>query len=235
MFERVIFNIIKGAIDDEIAHPLHLRRMLTSPGWEDGSDGSNDEIQKLADGFTGDLKPSVVLNYPRDASSLPCYAIVLGSENEADVYLGHDIGFVDENAQDIVNAVEAERGSPVEAKVRRYLFRYIVYVYTEHPDVTLAYYNFLKNAMHRNDRVLEEACFEDPKYSGNDLMPQQNYLPTNTYVRQLTIEGNAHILYTEDLDLGPFAIARGKRVSGVHINNRATGVDAKVEVYVDEE
>lgn len=239
MFERVIYKILNDAIEEITPAPgqsqATLRRLLSSPtaGWEVGGvDGENDEIQKIIDYWLGDGKPQVRVNYPRDAADLPCYAITLGSEQEGpEHYLNHEAGYYTPAAVQLVDEVEAELGRPVAASVRRFTLNYTIFVYTEHPDITLAYYTFLRNVMmSREARGLVE-CLEDPSFGGTDLMPSPQYLPTNVYTRQFTIQGYAHILYAEDLNLGPLGVARGSSVERIHVNDNVTGVNPGVDPY----
>jgi hypothetical protein len=235
VFERVIYNTIVTAIADADANDKSLRRWLTSPGWDVGEDGGNDEIAKLVAAWkSGDEKPQVRVNFPRDASQVPCFAITLQSENPDVEYLDHHPGFYEPHVVQFVADVEEELGRPIKPAVKRFKLAYSIITYATNPDVTLAFDNFLRRALLYGENAMLLEGFEDPTVSAVDLMPAQQYLPTPVYTRQRTIQGFAHLLYAEDIDLGPLAVGRGTKVDRIFVNDDVTGVNPGVDTFEDE-
>lgn len=227
MFERAIHRVIEDAISVLDAAPPLLSRFLRAPGWTDA------EIAKLVAFWQSeDGHPSIVHNFARAAGSLPCYAIVLAGEDEADEYLGRADGavIVDE-VQQLMAEVEAEIGRRVSANIRRYKFTYQVFTYSENPDVTLAYHNALRSILLGSDKKLIGYGLETPTYSGMDLTNMPQYLPENVFARVMQVVGYAHILTATDLDLSPWDKLFA-RIEGLHVNNAVIGVVASIDPTV---
>jgi hypothetical protein len=233
VFERALFDITEQGIarlstPNGVGQYPALRRILSAPGRDD------DEVDKLVTYFVGEGKPAVRHGYSRVGATMPCYAIILAAESTAENYLGDALGPAGEEAAEFVASVEKELGHPIEAAVDRFSFTYQVFVYAENPDVTLAYYNILRTIFIGAKRMLLESGMETPTFSGADLAPDLRYIPENTYVRQFTIQGFGHLLYSYDIDLGPFATGRGTKVSRIHVANNVVGVNPGVTPYAVE-
>lgn len=228
MFERAIFTYLKEGIDELTtgvpggAQPT-LRRLFGAPLWEDA------EIDKLVTYWNSpEGAPTLVHGYPRLGAKLPCYSIVLGSEVEDRHYLNDDPGEAYDAAREYIAEVEAELGRTVQAKISRWTVNYPIYVYGETPDVTLAYYNVLRSIMLKSHHKFIEVGLNEPDFSGQDLMADPRFQGDNVVTRVFTVKGWTHVLYTEDLNLGPLAIGRGTRIARVHVADSVLGVNPGV-------
>jgi len=228
MFERVVHNVIQAGMDRlDVDEPL-LRRALSSPGY------SEEEIDNLVSAWSGDQKPRIVHSYARAAAQIPCYAIVLASEIQDQQYLDNSAdALAITEVEAFIKQVQAEVGRVVSAQIHRFKFTYQIFTYALNPDVTLAYYNVLRNILLGADKAFALEGFETPSFSGMDLSPNTQYLPENVFARMLELTGAAHLLIVNDLDLGPWATGRGNRIEGIHIANAVVGVDPRVHPVVE--
>jgi hypothetical protein len=228
VFERALHRVIEEGLAVLDATPPLLARFLRAPGWTD------DEVARIVAFWqTEGGHPSIVHNYARAAASLPCYAIVLMSETETDDYLGHSEGAVmlDEVTQ-LMAEIEAEIGRRVNVNIRGLQFTFQIFVYTENPDVTAAYFNVLRSIFLGANKKLLDFGLERPTYSGMDLTQMPAYLPENVFARVLQVVGYAHILTATDLDLTPWD-QLFSRIEGLHVANAVVGADARVHPFAE--
>lgn len=122
--------------------------------------------------------PAVTLGYPRTGSRFPCLTVILESDEEdqeaLDYYLGEtQPGDPSDHAQEYVGA----------------LFRKTlgIHIFAEHPDVCLYLYHFAKAVIMGAHSALASYGLIDPRLSGSELSPQENYLPENMFVRRLAV------------------------------------------------
>lgn len=143
------------------------------------------ELTKAKD-YWGDHPPSVVTGYARFNNPFPIVAVVLSS---------------DPNLQDYIGLGE-EAALDGDDNVEGFLFKrrmkgvYTVYVYADHPDVTLWYYRIVRRILNVGVKYMIANGFEDPSFDGADLAPDPRYTPDNVFVRRLTVSGE----YEEEWD-----------------------------------
>ena len=138
---------------------------------------SEEELQTYVSDFQR-KPPTIKLGYPRSSAQFPHLAIILEGETQTDEaladFLGQTLpGDPDEYAKEYV-------GSMFEQT-------YGIYIYAEHPDVCLYLYHFAKAIIMSADITLQECGILEPAYSGNEMIPQQDELPENMFVRRLGI------------------------------------------------
>lgn len=223
MFERIIHRKLTEAIEKlstkkGARYPV-LERYLALPGRD------ADEISKLAEAFLGNAKPKVMHSYAREGAEMPLFSIVLGEETAADQYLGDVPPPTDPATVALVEKIETKEGRTVDAAVDRLGLTFHIFIYSENPDVTLAYYGIVSQAMRSAKREFMKAGMENITFSGRELAPDARYIPANLYVRQFTISCFSHLLYAYDLDLGPLATGRGKYLTQIHVDTQVTGVE----------
>ena len=147
--------------------------------------------------------PTVTLGYPRTSTRLPCLAIILEQDSEAEKPLGSYLGQTTPNESR--DRAEEYIGSMYEQT-------YGIFVYAEHPDVCIYLYHFAKAVMLGSHVTLHECGIIDPRYNGNEMQPNEMYLPENMFVRRLGVTfrslASAPLLLTPDP-------ARA-RIAGVH-------------------
>ena len=152
-----------------------------------------DDILALEDEELGKAKtywtthpPSVVDGYARFDKPFPILAIVLSGDSNLQDYLGvGEEALLDED--DIVVG---------ELFKRRMLGTFTIFVYADHPDVCLWYYQIARRILNVAVPYMIARKFEDPKLDGADLAPDPRYMPDNIFVRRITIAGE----YEEEWD-----------------------------------
>jgi hypothetical protein len=122
--------------------------------------------------------PTVTMGYPRTGSRFPCLTVILESDDEDQEALDYYLG-------------ETQPGDPAD-DAHEYagaLFRKTlgIHIFAEHPDVCLYLYHFAKAVIAGAHLVLAGYGLIDPKLSGSELSPQENYLPENMFVRRLGV------------------------------------------------
>jgi hypothetical protein len=166
--------------------------------------------------------PVITLGYPRTSTRLPCLAIVLEQDSEAEKPLGSYLGQT--TPSDPRSRAEEYVGSMFEQT-------YGIYIYAEHPDVCIYLYHFAKAVLLGSHVVLHECGIIDPRYQGNEMQPDESYMPENMFVRRLGVTfrslGTAPVLLTPD----PARV----RIAGVHASDTVVsgvvgGVKATFEV-----
>lgn len=232
MFERALKAILDETITFLTANPTLLARFIKDPGWTD------DEVQKIVDAWLtegdGCKKPTTVINFGKAAGVMPAYAIVMAGESETDETLGRGEGSIAAVAalQQIVQEISVELGRPANANLRRFQTTFQIYAYADSADMTAALYNVLKKTMLGADKkLITRYGMEAPSFSGMDLTHDPRWLPENAYARVWQVVGYAHVLTPTDFDVEPF-VQRFERITGLHINNAVTGVDARIKPRV---
>lgn len=237
MYERALYDVIQDGIERLTAGYDGKQRLLElnlkSPGMTDL------EVANLVAFWNSDEgRPHVIHQFARKGAQLPLFSIVLAQEAQTDFYLGDTLG----SHEDILAECEIdldelsnELGVDIDVEVQRWRFTYNVITYAENPDVCIGYHRVLRTIMLRAKQVLLEAGAEEPEISGTDLVADPRYLADNIFTRQLSVTVKAHVVYPTNIDLGPLASGRGKKVVGVHVNDRVEGVKALVDPYFLEE
>jgi hypothetical protein len=122
--------------------------------------------------------PVARLGYPRTGAKFPCFAIVMERDVEDQEALGKYLGQT--RPGDPIERAEEYVGSMFEQT-------YGIYIYAEHPDMCLYLYHFAKAVLLGSHEVLEQCGILDPAYDGNEMIPQEEYLPENMFVRRLGV------------------------------------------------
>ena len=128
--------------------------------------------------------PVVVLGYPRTSGEFPCFAVILESEEETDPELMGDY---------MGQTLEGESGEAAEYVGGFFRNSYGVYIYAQNPDVVIYLYHFAKMVIYGAKEALECAGFNDIRFSGGELNPEEMYLPENMFARVLRISCTAPI------------------------------------------
>lgn len=204
MIERLIFTALEQAIVAVNSDPQAIVRFFRSRGLTDV------EADKIKETWQKD-PPTVIHNYPRSDSSFPLFAVVLGNEYEAIKALDDFGGFIDaETAELLQNA--ALQGTVLNSSI--YDHQHHVMVYTEHPDVTIYYYQLAKFFLTRERDFFKENGLLDMALSGNDMKPDPGYAPEWLFVRKLTMSSKKESIIFDD-DKFPTI----RTVEGAYVNN----------------
>ena len=124
-----------------------------------------------------DNPPEVVQGFPRVDSPFPLYAVTLGSDLPNQDYLS--LG-----DQAFLNELEQTAGSEFKQRVAG---TFVIFVMSEHPDITTWYYRVLRHIFNIGVPYLVARGLTNPKLTGADLAPDPQYTPDNLFTRRLTI------------------------------------------------
>lgn len=231
MIERLIFKALSRGIEALTANPEALVQFFCDRGLEET------EARKIKEVWQKD-PPSVIHNYPRNDSTFPLFAVVLGNENETIKALDDFVGFVDaEMAEQINNALL--RGTVLSGSI--YTHQHYVMVYTEHPDVTIYYYLLAKYFLTQQRDFFKENGLLDMALSGNDMKPDPGYAPEWLFVRRLVMSSKKEMFILDNEKFPTLS----SQITGPFVNNPDAeggdvilppGIEPGVSVYtIDEE
>lgn len=186
------------------------------------------------DGDTVEARPPTLIHgYARPGGPFPCWALTLGSERTAREYLGDDAVPLDEDGD---RFLDPETGDVVDLKIRRVNYNFNILVISDHPDITVYYYQLLKNILLSQYRITPDNELDDLDLSGQDMAPDPRYLPSDVFARILTVTVDFDECWTEPID-GGFAqtvgaIAIDDTGENVTSGDDVGSVTAKVTPYV---
>lgn len=217
MIERLIFRIVRDGLEHYTADTGQRfeRFCLTELELEPT------EVAKARVYFAGGTDPDGNAvearpptwqhGYPRQGGPFPLWALTLGGERDATTYLGDDAFPLDEDGNRYVNR---ETGEIVDPKILRVEYSYVIMCMADHPDINVIYYHLLKHIIRRERGAFIDAGMEPPTLNGADLAPDPRYLPSDIFVRQLTVQVEADECWTEtDTD------GRAFRTRGLHVDD----------------
>jgi len=177
MVERMLLQLLRGEVDrfadrDQVADFRKFMSHFFDPlAGEDARETFIKNFQAKP--------PSVVLNYPRATTELPCFAVLLEAESEQQNMLADGIG---ETLGDDEGPAATYSGSFWENT-------YGIYVYAEHPDVCVYLYQLAKMILFGAKPILENGGFRELRFSGTEMLPDDSLVPENVFMRTLRISG----------------------------------------------
>lgn len=166
--------------------------------------GKRETLKKLRD-FIENQKIKVIIGYPKDQTSLPCYVITLAPENEQPVGLGDDGGYFDEYDLGITSEDE-EIGEAIEKKLSEFLAttymnsNYRIECWSDNGDLTSYMYIILKWCLWTSRQQMLNMGWVNIKVNGTDLEPVPDYMPVFIYRRAAQINLMYENLYYEELE-----------------------------------
>lgn len=212
--ERIIYKILKNAVDYYITKPELFEQFLIDGGLD------VDEAANQKDFFISH-QPNVIHGYARQGDNFPIWAITLGGESNDQDYLGEDASCIDEDEETYLD----ENGNPIDMHIRRWSHSFQVWTITDHPDVTLYYYYFCKKILQESKSLFQDEGIDEITFSGAELVPDPKYLPDSIFVRQLIINLKSDDIYHETVRPG---VDRGKTIAGIHVPEEP--IDESVEI-----
>lgn len=231
MIERLIFSALERGIAAVNLDPEAIVRFFCN------RDIAKEEAERIRDLWTK-CPPNVIHNYPRSDSDFPLFAVVLGGENESIKALDDFGGFVDAETAALLENAQLQ-GTILRTSI--YDHQHFVMVYTEHPDVTIYYYQLAKFFLTRERDFFKENGLLDMALGGNDMKPDAGYAPEWLFVRRLSMSSKKEALMFDD---DKFPVVQSQ-ISGAFVNNPDAeggdvilppGVSPGVSVYsADEE
>lgn len=217
MIERLIYTALEEGIAELITELAKLERFFTKRGLSAG------EVAKIRAYFV-DKPPELQHNYPRKDAAFPLFAVVLGTETESKKLLDDSAGFVSEEEAALLYDASLT-GTEVKSSI--YSHTHHVMVYTEHPDVTIWYYELAKYFLTRQRDFFKTRGILDTLFSGQDMAPSSGYAPEWLFVRRLTMTSMSELAIFDDKP------PRAKSLGGAYVDNRVTGVVANVTPYTE--
>lgn len=224
MIERLIYTAMRTGLTRTLAEPRFLRRHLQHSY---GPRGVTDaEIDKLLTAFKvvfGDAKHKrpIIHQYARTGMRFPLWAIVLGAEEDSQLYLGGLTGEVEYPKG--AEKAEPDAGVRVFGASQSHTFH--VFAYADHPDLALLMYYASRLFIRRAMMAFVRAELSAVRLSGGDLAPDLEFLPEGLFVRRLTIQCSSQEEAIGDLD------DRERRAFGIDVVSGA--LDADIEPMLD--
>lgn len=203
MIQRFIFRAMKQGIDAITADPSLLEIIFENFELEEG------EIESIKEQWIS-KPPHIRHGFARSDDEFPLFALVLVNESEVETVLADDGGIVEDPEDPLYGA---------DIRTSFWKHNYNILVFTEHPDVTLYWYEVAKSI------ILEAGFYDvgiyDLQLSGGDITPSPEYIPSHLFVRHLTIEVSREfkrIIHTSRL-------GKAFKVSGIHIDRSGSPSD----------
>lgn len=165
--------------------------------------GKRDTLAKLRD-FIEVRKIKVVIGYPKDQNSLPCYVITLAPENEQPIGLGDDGGTFDDYdfgvEEDEEGLVEEAEKAISEFLASTYMnSNYRIECWSDNGDLTAYMYVILKWCLWSSRQEMLKMGWVNIRVNGTDLEPVPDYMPTFIYRRAAQVNLMYENLYFEEI------------------------------------
>ncbi len=167
LVERLLKSLLETAVTQLATKPDDALRYFSH--FFDTTVGTEERDQFIR-AFAAN-PPKVVIGYARSGAELPCYAIVMSSEEESDAFLNDYEGSVGDTEY---------RGAFFEAT-------YAIYVYSNHADMAQVLYQIAKAIVHSGKGLLLHEGALEVHIGGGELAPDENYMPENMFVRVLRV------------------------------------------------
>lgn len=163
--------------------------------------GKRETLDKLKD-FIINRKLKVIIGYPKEQNSLPCYVITLAPEQEQPIGLG-------DNAESFTNYDLGMGESPLEQEVEESLQSFLASTYmnsnyriecwSDNGDLTAYMYVILKWCLWSSRQDMLNLGWVNITLSGTDLEPVPDYMPVFIYRRSLQIAITYENMYYEKI------------------------------------
>ena len=165
---------------------------------------------------TKDIK--VLIGFPREPQSLPCYVITVAGEQESPSGLGDNIDDYEEEWDD--NRLETQyiiAGVDIDSSYR-------IECWSDNGDLTSYMYTILKYCLLSSRNKMLKDNFKLPKITGTDLEPVPDYIPVFVYRRALMISFKYENKYFDDdstlIGDGEFQLPRDVTIDDVTIHQK---------------
>ena len=165
---------------------------------------------------TKDIK--VLIGFPREPQSLPCYVITVAGEQESPIGLGDNIDDYEEEWDD--NRLETQyiiAGVDIDSSYR-------IECWSDNGDLTSYMYTILKYCLLSSRNKMLKDNFKLPKITGTDLEPVPDYIPVFVYRRALMISFKYENKYFDDdstlIGDGEFQLPRDVTIDDVTIHQK---------------
>lgn len=183
MIEAVIFDVLEAGKAYFTADPTRLNQIFQPEG--SVYRVSNTEMAKIR-ACWADKPPDVRHGYPTAPTQVPCWALVLASEDIKAGFLG--------------NLASAEDLAPLQENIGAIEDRnYSIYSYGIGNDMARWYYRIAKNLLISELDLLRDRGAENVTWSGRELEPLPEMLPHNVALRVLSLKVQVEEYYQKIL------------------------------------
>lgn len=200
MIERHLYAALEAGIEQFTKRPE-----LFDALFKEDYDLPTEEVEAIKT-LWATKPPDVIHNYPRTDSSFPLYSVILGDEGEKEVYLNNDAYQIDDEG-------DPQFGADVKSSIWDHSYQ--IWVCTEHPDMTVYYYEVAKSILLVGD--WGDLGLWEINVRGRDLAPDPRYMPEFIFIRQLTFSCNREFqrLLVES------RFQKAWQVGGIHVDKNA--------------
>jgi len=162
-------------------------------------------------------------SYARSDAEFPCFSIVLADEGEAQSVLGDIAGQITD---------PDDPDYPADEFSSIWQHKYLVLVYSEHPDVTQYMYEAAKSIFIAALGPLADEGLFEVSLSGGEVAPDPRYIPEHLFVRQLTFSCQREFQRTDFVS----KLGKAFKVAGIHVDKSGSpsdvgGVKTLVKAY----
>lgn len=206
MIERALYDVIEAGIAYLSATPGAVTNHLVHHGFMAEDEAAN--IERL---FQTTHAPTLAHGFARGDSKFPLLTIVMGSEDQSQSFVGDDGG---------VNVLGMDEGDPeygADLYAAIYSYQFHVIIYTQNIDLTLAYYQLVRQMIINGLPTLRAEPYnvDNVRLSGADVAPDRELAPMGFFVRRLTLSCQRE--YTQPI--ASSTVGRAYKVAGVHTDS----------------
>ena len=170
---------------------------------------------------------NIAMGYsPIQADDEPQIIILLGNEQQTDFYF-------DESGGSCSDPNDLDYRMDYQATNWAHSYRLIIV--TGHGDITDYYYEIVKSILLGGLPYILEEGGQDLAISGFDLAPDERYLPTHLFARQLELKINAEYKAVKPLS----GLQKAFKLAGLYVDKGGAprhveyvGVDTEVETFI---
>ncbi|MBR2492428.1 MAG: hypothetical protein IKB64_03025 [Paludibacteraceae bacterium] len=156
-----------------------------------GTLGTKTTLKSFKD-FIVNKDIKVLIGFPREPQSLPCYSIMVAGEQETPLGLGDNIDDYEEEWDDedmstqyVIDGIDMDSMYRIEC-------------WSDNGDLTSYMYTILKYCLLSSRVKMLKDGFKLPKLTGTDLEPVPDYIPVFVYRRALMISFRFENLFFDD-------------------------------------
>lgn len=190
LVDSYLRDLIRSKLDFIKDHPELLDRLF-------GNLASRETLKAFKE-FVMTRNLKVLLGFPREPQSLPCFPITLAGEQEIPIGLGDNIDDYEDDEIDVddITSQYALAGIYVKATFR-------LECWSDNGDLTTYMYTLLKWCILSARHQMLDKGLVDISISAGDLEPVPDYFPAFVYRRSLMVTFNYENLFFEtEIPLG---------------------------------
>ena len=172
MVERLVFDVIRQGIEFCKATPGWITTFFVEQAGLETTEAA--EIEAIFQ----KRPPDLIHGYARRDADFPLYAVTLGSEQESEVFIGDEGGYLGD-------AEDPDRGTDLYGAIFAYNIN--VLVYANHPDLCLYLYQLLRAMLINGLPELKAGDLHNIRFSGGDMAPDPAWVPAGLFLRRFTV------------------------------------------------